>query len=84
MLKDGLPGALVTSLILGVHDFSHILVAKSSGVKLGVPYFVPSWQVRSMVFPSHMNFYKRRIDNPPKYAIRLFYFTLAQNKMWSQ
>ncbi|XP_030447239.1 probable zinc metalloprotease EGY2, chloroplastic isoform X1 [Syzygium oleosum] len=47
LLKDGLPGALVTSLILGVHEFSHILVAKSSGVKLGVPYFVPSWQIGS-------------------------------------
>lgn len=45
MLVDGLPGALVTALVLGVHEFGHILVAKSTGVKLGVPYFVPSWQV---------------------------------------
>lgn len=46
LLKDGLPGALVTALVLGVHEITHILVAKSEGVKLGVPYFVPSWQVR--------------------------------------
>ncbi|KAI3419463.1 uncharacterized protein J3R85_013149 [Psidium guajava] len=47
LLKDGLPGALVTLLILGVHELSHILAAKNSGVKLGVPYFVPSWQIGS-------------------------------------
>ena len=45
LLKNGAPGALVMALILGVHELSHILVAKSNGVKLGVPYFVPSWQV---------------------------------------
>jgi hypothetical protein len=43
---DGLPGALVTALVLGAHELSHILVAKSNEVKLGVPYFVPSWQVK--------------------------------------
>ncbi|PON69039.1 Peptidase M [Parasponia andersonii] len=47
LLKNGAPGALVTALILGVHELSHILVAKSNGVKLGVPYFVPSWQIGS-------------------------------------
>nr|XP_043637417.1 probable zinc metalloprotease EGY2, chloroplastic [Erigeron canadensis] len=47
LLKDGLSGALVTALALGVHEISHILVAKSAGVKLGVPYFVPSWQIGS-------------------------------------
>ncbi|KAL3718015.1 hypothetical protein ACJRO7_003191 [Eucalyptus globulus] len=47
LLKDGLPGALVTLLILGVHELSHILVAKSCGVQLGVPYLVPSWQIGS-------------------------------------
>lgn len=47
LLKDGLPGALVTALILGVHELGHILVAKSTGIKLGVPYFVPSWQIGS-------------------------------------
>ncbi|KAA8539617.1 hypothetical protein F0562_026309 [Nyssa sinensis] len=47
LLKNGLPGALVTALILGVHEISHILVAKSTGVKLGVPYLVPSWQIGS-------------------------------------
>ncbi|KAI8007675.1 hypothetical protein LOK49_LG07G00890 [Camellia lanceoleosa] len=47
LLKDGLPGAIVTALILGVHEISHILVAKDAGVKLGVPYFVPSWQIGS-------------------------------------
>ncbi|KAK1415520.1 hypothetical protein QVD17_31303 [Tagetes erecta] len=47
LLKDGLPGALVTALALGVHEISHILVAKNAGVKLGVPFFVPSWQIGS-------------------------------------
>lgn len=47
LLKDGLPGALVTVLVLGVHEISHILVARSVGVKLGVPFFVPSWQIGS-------------------------------------
>ncbi|KAI3458572.1 hypothetical protein Pfo_015235 [Paulownia fortunei] len=47
LLKNGLPGALVTALILGVHEISHILVAKEAGIKLGVPYFVPSWQIGS-------------------------------------
>ncbi|GFP82185.1 probable zinc metalloprotease egy2 chloroplastic [Phtheirospermum japonicum] len=47
LLKDGLPGALVTALILGVHEISHFLVAKEAGIKLGVPYFVPSWQIGS-------------------------------------
>ncbi|MFS7961232.1 hypothetical protein Hanom_Chr08g00712551 [Helianthus anomalus] len=46
-LKDGIPGALVTALALGVHEISHILVARSAGVKLGVPFFVPSWQIGS-------------------------------------
>ncbi|GFY84508.1 ethylene-dependent gravitropism-deficient and yellow-green-like 2 [Actinidia rufa] len=47
LLKDGLPGALVTALILGLHEIIHILVAKDAGVKLGVPFFVPSWQIGS-------------------------------------
>ncbi|KAK7385755.1 hypothetical protein VNO78_31599 [Psophocarpus tetragonolobus] len=47
LLKDGLPGALVTALILGVHELGHFLAAKNAGVKLGVPYFVPSWQIGS-------------------------------------
>ncbi|KAL2317136.1 hypothetical protein Fmac_031012 [Flemingia macrophylla] len=47
LLKDGLPGALVTALILGVHELGHFLAAKNTGVKLGVPYFVPSWQIGS-------------------------------------
>ncbi|KHN20855.1 hypothetical protein glysoja_009163 [Glycine soja] len=47
LLKDGLPGALVTALILGVHELGHFLAAKDTGVKLGVPYFVPSWQIGS-------------------------------------
>lgn len=29
----------------GVHELGHFLAAKDTGVKLGVPYFVPSWQV---------------------------------------
>lgn len=58
LLKDGLPGTLVTALVLGVHEISHILVAKELGIKMGVPFFVPSWQVRSSGNPSwhYMNF----------------------------
>ncbi|KAL0920230.1 hypothetical protein M5K25_009351 [Dendrobium thyrsiflorum] len=47
LLKAGLPGSLVTALILGSHEAGHILVARDIGVKLGVPYFVPSWQIGS-------------------------------------
>ncbi|GMH19083.1 hypothetical protein Nepgr_020924 [Nepenthes gracilis] len=47
LLKNGLPGAFVTALIFGVHELAHYIVAKGSGVKLGVPYFVPSWQIGS-------------------------------------
>lgn len=46
LLKNGLPGALVSVLILGVHELGHYAIAKGCGVKLGVPYFIPSWQVR--------------------------------------
>jgi len=49
LLKDGLSGALVTGLIIGVHEIGHILAAKESGIKLGVPYFVPSWQVKRLL-----------------------------------
>lgn len=47
LLKEGIPGALVTALLLGVHEVSHILVANKNGIKLGLPYFVPSWQIGS-------------------------------------
>ncbi|KAG1337728.1 putative zinc metalloprotease EGY2, chloroplastic [Cocos nucifera] len=47
LLRDGLPGALVTALVLGFHEIGHILVARDTGIKLGVPYFVPSWQTGS-------------------------------------
>ncbi|KAH7537536.1 hypothetical protein FEM48_Zijuj03G0103500 [Ziziphus jujuba var. spinosa] len=47
LLKNGAPGAIVIALILGAHELSHSLVAKSTGIKLGVPYFVPSWQIGS-------------------------------------
>ncbi|XWS56702.1 hypothetical protein CRYUN_Cryun09bG0108300 [Craigia yunnanensis] len=47
LVLDGLPGAFVTALLLGVHELGHILIAKSTGVKLGVPFFVPSWQMGS-------------------------------------
>ncbi|WMV32896.1 hypothetical protein MTR67_026281 [Solanum verrucosum] len=45
LLKDGLPGALITAFLLGVHEVSHRLVATEVGIKLGIPYFVPSWQI---------------------------------------
>ncbi|KAL3334270.1 hypothetical protein AABB24_030817 [Solanum stoloniferum] len=45
LLKDGLPGALTTAFLLGVHEVSHRLVATEVGIKLGIPYFVPSWQI---------------------------------------
>ncbi|XP_043697039.1 probable zinc metalloprotease EGY2, chloroplastic [Telopea speciosissima] len=47
LLKDGLPGALTTLLVLFAHELSHILIARGTGIKLGVPYFVPSWQIGS-------------------------------------
>lgn len=47
LLKDGLSGAFVTALVLGVHELGHILVARDAGVKFGIPYFVPSWQIGS-------------------------------------
>ncbi|KAM1141531.1 hypothetical protein EV1_041095 [Malus domestica] len=47
LLKNGLPGALVTAAVLGVHELGHVLVANSTGVVLGVPYFIPSWQIGS-------------------------------------
>ncbi|CAM0878595.1 unnamed protein product [Alopecurus aequalis] len=47
LLKEGLSGALVTGLIVGVHEIGHILAAKDAGVKLSIPYFVPSWQIGS-------------------------------------
>ncbi|XP_022989908.1 probable zinc metalloprotease EGY2, chloroplastic [Cucurbita maxima] len=46
LLKDGLSGALVTALVLGVHELGHILAA-GNRVKFGIPYFVPSWQIGS-------------------------------------
>ncbi|KAJ4844550.1 putative zinc metalloprotease egy2, chloroplastic [Turnera subulata] len=47
MLTNGLPGALVTALILGIHELGHVLVASNNDIKLGVPFFVPSWQIGS-------------------------------------
>ncbi|KAJ1691395.1 hypothetical protein LUZ63_015550 [Rhynchospora breviuscula] len=47
LLKDGLEGALVTALIIVVHEIAHFVVAKMKRIKLGVPYFVPSWQIGS-------------------------------------
>ncbi|XP_057849143.1 probable zinc metalloprotease EGY2, chloroplastic isoform X2 [Cryptomeria japonica] len=47
LLEEGLPGALITVAILGAHEIGHILVARKVGADLGVPYFVPSWQIGS-------------------------------------
>ncbi|PHT45302.1 putative zinc metalloprotease EGY2, chloroplastic [Capsicum baccatum] len=44
LLKNGLPGALITAFLLVVHEVSHRFVATEVGIKLGIPYFVPSWQ----------------------------------------
>ncbi|KAJ9553487.1 hypothetical protein OSB04_017532 [Centaurea solstitialis] len=63
LLKDGLSGALVTALVLGVHEISHILVARSAGVKLGVPFFVPSWQIGSFgAITRILNIVRKRED----------------------
>ncbi|WOG94034.1 hypothetical protein DCAR_0313324 [Daucus carota subsp. sativus] len=62
-LENGLPGALVTALVLGAHEIGHILVASSSGVKLGVPFFVPSWQIGSFgAITRIMNIVPKRQD----------------------
>ncbi|KAL8093610.1 putative zinc metalloprotease EGY2, chloroplastic [Apium graveolens] len=62
-LENGLPGALVTALVLGAHEIGHIIVANSSGVKLGVPYFVPSWQIGSFgAITRIMNIVPKRQD----------------------
>jgi hypothetical protein len=50
LLKDGLPGALVTASIIAAHEIAHFAVAKAKAIKLGVPYFVPSWQVCLLYF----------------------------------
>ncbi|XP_039038210.1 probable zinc metalloprotease EGY2, chloroplastic [Hibiscus syriacus] len=47
LLSNGLPGAFITALLLGAHELGHILVSKSTEIKLGVPFFVPSWQIGS-------------------------------------
>ncbi|KAM3233681.1 putative zinc metalloprotease EGY2, chloroplastic isoform X1 [Capsicum annuum] len=47
LLKNGLPGALITAFLLVVHEVSHRFVATEVGIKLGIPYFVPSWQIGS-------------------------------------
>ncbi|XP_042516226.1 probable zinc metalloprotease EGY2, chloroplastic [Macadamia integrifolia] len=47
LLKDGLPGAITTAFVLFAHELGHILIARRTGIKLGVPYFVPSWQIGS-------------------------------------
>ncbi|PHU14388.1 putative zinc metalloprotease EGY2, chloroplastic [Capsicum chinense] len=48
LLKNGLPGALITAFLLVVHEVSHRFVATEVGIKLGIPYFVPSWQCLDM------------------------------------
>jgi hypothetical protein len=58
-LKDGLSGALVTGLIIGVHEIGHILAARESRIKLGVPYFVPSWQVKTL-YKKLVNYLKEK------------------------
>lgn len=47
LLKEGFSGAFITAAILGAHEIGHILAAKSLGAELGVPYFIPSWQIGS-------------------------------------
>lgn len=64
LLKNGLPGALVAALILGVHELSHLMVAKGSEVKLGVPYFVPSWQVK-YIYACSVQIFKSGVVFPP-------------------
>ena len=45
-LLEGIPGALVTCVILAAHEAGHIYAAQEAGAKLGFPYFVPSLQVK--------------------------------------
>ncbi|KAI5574816.1 hypothetical protein BDE02_10G170000 [Populus trichocarpa] len=77
--EDGLPGALVTALILGSHELSRILVAKSNDVKLGVPYFVPSWQL-----PSHDFFWKACKETCLSEAVTFFWCYHEDNKYRAQ
>eukprot|EP00252_Welwitschia_mirabilis_P018272 TRINITY_DN405_c0_g1_i2.p1 TRINITY_DN405_c0_g1~~TRINITY_DN405_c0_g1_i2.p1 ORF type:complete len:393 (-),score=73.81 TRINITY_DN405_c0_g1_i2:99-1277(-) len=45
MWKEGIPGFIVTAVILGAHEIGHIFMAKNVGADLAVPYFIPSWQI---------------------------------------
>lgn len=47
LLSEGIPGALVTLVILAAHEAGHIYAANTVGAKLGAPYLVPSWQIGS-------------------------------------
>lgn len=47
LLLEGLPGAFVTFLALAAHEAGHIYAAQNVGAKIGVPYFIPSWQLGS-------------------------------------
>lgn len=67
LLKDGLPGALVTALILAVHEIAHFAVAKTKGIKLAVPYFVPSWQVCPLYVNKLPSYMKDLAKSNPKH-----------------
>lgn len=75
MLKDGLPGASVTALVLGVHELGHILIARDAGVKFGIPYFVPSWQVITVF---HQVFFDHQTIHQYFAAFFMFFLTIQQ------
>eukprot|EP00270_Netrium_digitus_P010458 TRINITY_DN3247_c0_g1_i5.p1 TRINITY_DN3247_c0_g1~~TRINITY_DN3247_c0_g1_i5.p1 ORF type:complete len:543 (+),score=145.07 TRINITY_DN3247_c0_g1_i5:92-1720(+) len=44
-LLEGLPGSLLMLLILLAHEAGHIYAAKATGIELGLPFVIPSYQL---------------------------------------
>ncbi|XP_002971707.2 probable zinc metalloprotease EGY2, chloroplastic isoform X1 [Selaginella moellendorffii] len=44
---DAVPRALVTLSVLLAHEAGHYVAAKRNGASIGLPYFIPSWQLGS-------------------------------------
>lgn len=45
IFSDAWPGALVVAAVLAAHELGHLAAAKRAGIRLSVPYFIPSWQL---------------------------------------